>query len=379
MATSVMLNPWSMERHLVVVDNHYNKDVQEAIANGVVISTTTGSCAAANNVARPDRRHYKKDSRFVLDLYTLTYDSHESLDSIGDLTARRNGPDEIKERLSFISDNDEYIYDEPGPKSCDKSRSPLNSNSNSSRSSSGTNLDLWFKNSVASDNADHTFNKNRTNSPASLPPSFCTGFNSYNSLISTKNEYCSLAPSRRNRLFDKSALEISVSNNKLESDFCKRQEKLQSEARVALTRAKDEARKVLETERCNNIPSPITAMVRSSLKKVGMDIGERKRRVSRQLLTDMSINQLQSIVNDLQNHIEYLNESLVKLLMERDELYMKQDSMLVDIEDITRYMEGNYKFINYGKLYNKSKQVINHRMHTKVSTKLNRITNLIRS
>lgn len=32
------------------------------------------------------RRHYKKDSRFVLDLYTLTYDSHESLDSIGDIT-----------------------------------------------------------------------------------------------------------------------------------------------------------------------------------------------------------------------------------------------------------------------------------------------------
>lgn len=35
---------------------------------------------------RLDRRHYKKDSRFVLDLYTLTYDSHESLDSLGDLS-----------------------------------------------------------------------------------------------------------------------------------------------------------------------------------------------------------------------------------------------------------------------------------------------------
>lgn len=32
------------------------------------------------------KRHYKKDSRFVLDLYTLTYDSHESLDSLGDLS-----------------------------------------------------------------------------------------------------------------------------------------------------------------------------------------------------------------------------------------------------------------------------------------------------
>lgn len=42
-----------------------------------------------NGILKPsrrlDRRHYKKDSRFVLDLYTLTYDSHESLDSLGDL------------------------------------------------------------------------------------------------------------------------------------------------------------------------------------------------------------------------------------------------------------------------------------------------------
>lgn len=29
-----------------------------------------------------DKRHYKKDSRFVNDLYTLTYDEHESLDTV---------------------------------------------------------------------------------------------------------------------------------------------------------------------------------------------------------------------------------------------------------------------------------------------------------
>ncbi len=28
------------------------------------------------------KRHYKKDSRYVNDLYTLTYDNHESLDTI---------------------------------------------------------------------------------------------------------------------------------------------------------------------------------------------------------------------------------------------------------------------------------------------------------
>lgn len=28
------------------------------------------------------KRHYKKDSMYVFDLYTLTYDNHESLDNI---------------------------------------------------------------------------------------------------------------------------------------------------------------------------------------------------------------------------------------------------------------------------------------------------------
>lgn len=33
-----------------------------------------------------------------------------------------------------------------------------------------------------------------------------------------------------------------------------------------------------------------------------------------------------------------LNSSLVKLLIEKDELYMEQDSRLVDIEDLTKFL-----------------------------------------
>lgn len=60
--------------------------------------------------------------------------------------------------------------------------------------------------------------------------------------------------------------------------------------------------------------------------------------MSRQMLTDMNIAQLQIIVNELHTQIENLNEQLVHFLMERDELHMGQDSMLVDIEDLTRYL-----------------------------------------
>lgn len=74
------------------------------------------------------------------------------------------------------------------------------------------------------------------------------------------------------------------------------------------------------------------------MEKVGITFPEEKRRVSRLMLTDMNIAQLQVIVNEFHTQIERLNENLVQFLMERDDLHMSQDSMLVDIEDLTRYL-----------------------------------------
>lgn len=91
-------------------------------------------------------------------------------------------------------------------------------------------------------------------------------------------------------------------------------------------------------ERQRQRQSPITELIRNSVEKVGVVLAPEKRRVSRQILTDMNIAQLQVIVNDLHSHIEHLNESLVRYLLERDELHMSQDSMLVDIEDMTKYL-----------------------------------------
>ncbi|XP_040830807.1 schwannomin-interacting protein 1 isoform X4 [Ochotona curzoniae] len=62
-------------------------------------------------------------------------------------------------------------------------------------------------------------------------------------------------------------------------------------------------------------------------------------------LRDMTIGQLQVIVNDLHSQIESLNEELVQLLLIRDELHTEQDAMLVDIEDWTRHAESQQKHL----------------------------------
>lgn len=83
---------------------------------------------------------------------------------------------------------------------------------------------------------------------------------------------------------------------------------------------------------------PITELVHKTLEKVGMKVPHTKRRLSRQMLTNMNIAQLQIIINEFHSFIESLNETLVKYLMDRDDFSMRQDSMLIDIEDITRYL-----------------------------------------
>ncbi|XP_061393540.1 schwannomin-interacting protein 1 homolog [Musca vetustissima] len=131
---------------------------------------------------------------------------------------------------------------------------------------------------------------------------------------------------------------VIYSSEDLECDFFTKQAKLQIEARMALAQAKEMAHMQMEIERQNQSVSPITAIIRGSLEKVGVRMTADKRRVSRQMLTEMNIAQLQILVNSLHTHIEELNETLVNYLMERDDLHDSQDAMLVDIEELTRYI-----------------------------------------
>jgi hypothetical protein len=50
----------------------------------------------------------------------------------------------------------------------------------------------------------------------------------------------------------------------------------------------------------------------------------------------MNITQLQIVINEIHTFIETLNETLMKSLVERDELLSKRDAMLITIEKFSR-------------------------------------------
>ena len=65
-------------------------------------------------------------------------------------------------------------------------------------------------------------------------------------------------------------------------------------------------------------------------------IPDKTPKLNRRILTQMNVAQLQVILNFFLSQIETLNEDLVRYLMARDELVIEQDSLLTDIEDITK-------------------------------------------
>ncbi|KAF5910499.1 hypothetical protein HPG69_013349 [Diceros bicornis minor] len=123
-------------------------------------------------------------------------------------------------------------------------------------------------------------------------------------------------------------------------DFLTRQKKLQAEAKMALAMAKPMARMQVEVEKQNRKKSPVADLL-PHMPHISECL--MKRNLKPTDLRDMTIGQLQVIVNDLHSQIESLNEELVQLLLIRDELHTEQDAMLVDIEDLTRHAESQQK------------------------------------
>ncbi|XP_050670022.1 schwannomin-interacting protein 1 isoform X3 [Leptidea sinapis] len=258
---------------------------------------------------------------------------------------KRNDREEIRKRLAMGADTEEYYslghIDRPGKKP-----------SLHSRLQNGKNLQICFMNETASDNESQASDLEKSSKSSSRTSLFSK--NSYNHPYQTRplsvnvsrfdkvNSSQNASKLRPGSIISKSSKSKSTQSlNQIElkeSDFYVLQATLQTEARIALAQAKEMARIQMERERQCRSVSPVTEMLRHSMEKANVPLAPDRRRVSRQLLTDMNIAQLQVIVNELHSQIESLNDSLVKLLMARDDLHMGQDSMLVDIEDLTRYL-----------------------------------------
>ncbi|KAM9378713.1 schwannomin-interacting protein 1 isoform 1-T1 [Phaethornis superciliosus] len=226
-------------------------------------------------------------------------------------SAQKNERESIRQKLALGS----FFDDGPGLyTSCSKSGKP----SLSSRLQSGMNLQICFVNDSGSDkDSDGDDSKTETSLDTPLSP-MSKQSSSYSDRDTTEEESESLD----------------------DMDFLSRQKKLQAEAKMALAMAKPMAKMQVEVEKQNRKKSPVADLL-PHMPHISECL--MKRSLKPTDLRDMTIGQLQVIVNDLHSQIESLNEELVQLLLIRDELHTEQDAMLVDIEDLTRHAESQQK------------------------------------
>lgn len=106
---------------------------------------------------------------------------------------------------------------------------------------------------------------------------------------------------------------------------------IQSEAAVALANCPRIARRkflLLKQKQLENEENQLEKLLG---KKIPRD---QEGHFTEDSLSNLNTPTLQVIVNDLHSKIEGLNDQLVKLVIEKDELQIEQDSQLVDIDDL---------------------------------------------
>lgn len=79
------------------------------------------------------------------------------------------------------------------------------------------------------------------------------------------------------------------------------------------------------------VPS-MADFIKQTLKKVNREQRQQQVVFTPQMLMTMNVTQLQIVINEIYDFRGILNETLVKNLMERDELLSKRDTMLMTIE-----------------------------------------------
>ncbi|CAN0302227.1 unnamed protein product [Lampetra planeri] len=226
-------------------------------------------------------------------------------------SAQRNERESIRQKLALGG----FFDDGPGIyTNCSKSGKP----SLSSRLQSGMNLQICFVNDSGSDKDSDADDSSKTDASPDTP-------------LSPVSKQSSSYSERDSA--DSEAGTDSESESLDGLDFSACQRKLQAEAKLALAMARPMARMQVEVEKQNRKKSPVADLL-PHLPHISESL--MKRSLKPADMQEMTLGQLQVIVNDLHSQIESLNEELVQLLLVRDELHMEQDAMLVDIEDLTR-------------------------------------------
>lgn len=249
---------------------------------------------------------------------------------------------EEKERLSHFNDREEIRRKLAmgGDEECYTSERLFKKSSMQPRHQGDLNLQLCFMNDAAaipqsSDSSGSDYESASRPTPP-LPPPPKTNLLSHLSVLKPKY----LSDHSLHHPPNKPPRKKGDGENE-EEDFFRKQARLQEEAKLALAQASTMAHMQLEVEKQMKKKSPIAEMVGIP----GFGDG-RQKRLHRKILLDMNVAQLQVIVNDLLSQIKSLNEDLVQMLLDRDDLHMEQDSMLVDIEDLTRRAQDFAKKIN---------------------------------
>jgi len=274
--------------------SEYNKSIKLSSPHGTPVPTRSkGDPSAA--VAR-HRNSLPKDSNkppggcdMETTLPKIDWDAMEThlLAAKDEEKRRRNDREEIRRRLAMGVESDDTSDSDKIAK-----KPSLHS-----RLQSGMNLQICFMNETASDGSDSENHKDVA------PPE------------SKSDPYISLPV-----VGDQKTQALNP-----ELDFFTKQAKLQTEARTALTQAKELARVQMQVERQQRKRNRISDLVRQSLERLGIPFPWECRRLSRQILTEMNIAQLQVIVNDLHTQIEGEIISTIQLCLLTRVIQSRQD------------------------------------------------------
>uniref|UniRef100_A0A915Q5D3 Schwannomin interacting protein 1 C-terminal domain-containing protein n=1 Tax=Setaria digitata TaxID=48799 RepID=A0A915Q5D3_9BILA len=136
------------------------------------------------------------------------------------------------------------------------------------------------------------------------------------------------APNLRNSVIDGSSLKASQLRQAV-SAYREKRQVLEEETKMMLAKAKQAAKMQMEIEKLNTDRSTTAIPPKAS----------------RLQLSKMTRGQLIEISEKISKRIDEENAELMRLLVEKDSLYMQQDSMLVDIEDMIQH-ESNSESLN---------------------------------